>query len=314
VNGVLRQAVRADIPGMHRVRLAVRENRLTSSVIREEHYVPEIEVTGRGWVITEAGRVVAFAVGNREAKNIWALFVDPERDGRGYGRRLHDAMVEWLFSQGVAFIWLSTDPGTRAQRFYEAAGWRFCRVLPDGEHHYELRQNADPLPRTAGHAVLRRLRSEDLEVFRAYREDPLVGRYQGWSPMSQSAALAFINEMAVIKLFEPGEWAQLAIARTEDGVLVGDLGLFVAKDGAHAEVGFTLSPAAQGRGYGAAAVAEAIRLVFEQTAVRRVVGITDARNTSSVRLLERVGMSRVEAREVVFKGETCTEWVYAKRR
>ncbi|HET7238646.1 MAG TPA: GNAT family N-acetyltransferase [Terrimicrobiaceae bacterium] len=142
MDGVLRQAVRADIPGMHRVRLAVRENRLTSTAIREEHYAPEIEVTGRGWVITEEGEVVAFAVGNRETQNIWALFVDPEREGRGYGRTLHEAMVEWLFSQGVARIWLSTDPGTRAQRFYEAAGWSFGRVLPDGEHYYELRRSA----------------------------------------------------------------------------------------------------------------------------------------------------------------------------
>lgn len=137
-DGVLRHAVRDDIPGMHRVRLAVRENRLTSTAIGEEHYFAEIELTGRGWVITEAGTVVAFAVGNRDAQNVWALFVDPQREGRGYGRRLHETMVEWLFSQGVPFIWLSTDPGTRAQRLYEAAGWQFCRVLADGEHCYEL--------------------------------------------------------------------------------------------------------------------------------------------------------------------------------
>jgi len=143
VDLVVRQAVREDIPGMHRVRLAVRENRLTSTVIRAEDYVREIEVTGRGWVITEEGNVVAFAVGNRETQNIWALFVDPEREGRGYGRRLHEVMVEWLFSQGVPFIWLSTDPGTRAQRFYEAAGWSFCRVLPDGEHYYELHRSKE---------------------------------------------------------------------------------------------------------------------------------------------------------------------------
>ena len=142
MEGVLRQAVREDIPGMHRVRLAVRENRLRSTVIREEHYVAEIEVTGRGWVITERGRIVAFAVGNKETRNVWALFVDPAHEGRGYGRRLHEAMVEWLFQQGVPSIWLSTDPGTRAQRFYETAGWTFRCVLPDGERYYELHRAA----------------------------------------------------------------------------------------------------------------------------------------------------------------------------
>ena len=123
---------------MHRVRLAVRENRLTSSAIGEEHYVQVIESTGRGWVAEEHGSVVGFAVGNARTGNIWALFVDPEHEGHGHGRRLHDAMVEWLFLQGKHRLWLSTDPHTRAQRFYESAGWSFVRLLPDGEALYEL--------------------------------------------------------------------------------------------------------------------------------------------------------------------------------
>lgn len=48
---------------MHRVRLAVRENRLTSR-ITEEDYIPAIEETGRGWVVEVDGGVVGFAVGN----------------------------------------------------------------------------------------------------------------------------------------------------------------------------------------------------------------------------------------------------------
>jgi GNAT superfamily N-acetyltransferase len=140
--GVLRQALVEDIPGMHRVRLAVRENKLTSSAIREAHYVPEITITGRGWVVTEADVVVAFAVGNRKSSNIWALFVDPAHERKGYGRKLLGVTVEWLFAEGVECIWLSTDPHTRAQRVYEAAGWSFCRILPDGEHYYKLHRNA----------------------------------------------------------------------------------------------------------------------------------------------------------------------------
>jgi GNAT superfamily N-acetyltransferase len=140
----LRQAVRSDVPSMHRIRMAVRENRLVSTVIDEADYIPEIETTGRGWVITEHDAVVAFAVGNRETRSIWALFVDPAHEGKGYGRQLHDAMVAWLFSQGLTSLWLSTEPGTRAQRFYEAAGWSFRRVLDSGERYYELHvKNSD---------------------------------------------------------------------------------------------------------------------------------------------------------------------------
>jgi aminoglycoside 6'-N-acetyltransferase len=167
------------------------------------------------------------------------------------------------------------------------------------------------LPRPAGPVLLRRLRASDLAIFHAYRSDPVVCRYQAWSPMSQAEASEFIAEMETVPLFQPGQWAQVAIARAEDDALVGDMGLFVAEDLSSAEIGFTLSPAARSRGYATAAAAAAIQLLFEQTAVSRIIGITDARNAASVGVLERVGMSQVESREVVFKGEPCVEWVYS---
>ena len=52
--GTLPQAQRADIPAMHRMRLAVHENTL-ASVATEEDYVPAIEETGRGRVIEVNG-------------------------------------------------------------------------------------------------------------------------------------------------------------------------------------------------------------------------------------------------------------------
>jgi GNAT superfamily N-acetyltransferase len=136
---VVRVATVEDIPDMHRVRLSVTENRLTSSAITEASYVPEIQTRGRGWVAVEDGRILGFAVGNRENGNIWALFVTPSAEGRGVGRRLHDEMVAWLFDQGCRRLWLSTAPGTKAQRFYESAGWQFREHLPGGEAMYELR-------------------------------------------------------------------------------------------------------------------------------------------------------------------------------
>ena len=133
----LRQATRLDIPGMHRVRRAVRENRLTSSIISEEHYVPAIETTGRGWVIEIEGHIVAFAVGNKNTGNIWALFVDPDHEGLGYGRRLHDVMIEWLFQNKIRRLNLSTAFDTRAEKFYEEAGWTKTGKRENGEVYFE---------------------------------------------------------------------------------------------------------------------------------------------------------------------------------
>jgi len=135
---MLRQARREDIPAIHRVRMSVRENRLVSRVITDADILEAIEVLGRGWVVESQGEIVAFAIGNATDGNIWALFVEPEYERRGYGRQLHDTMVAWLWSQGLGSLWLTTDPGTRAQRFYEAAGWKRTDTTQRGEARLEL--------------------------------------------------------------------------------------------------------------------------------------------------------------------------------
>ena len=162
--------------------------------------------------------------------------------------------------------------------------------------------------------MLRRLTRADLAAFQAYRGDPELGKYQGWSPMSDEKALAFLSEMSTAPLFRPGSWTQIGIAEAPRQDLSGDIGLFLSEDGRHAEIGFTLARHAQGRGVATTAVREAIKLIFDCTSVDRVLGITDVRNSASVRLLERVGMERVEARNTVFRGEPCDEYVYAVAR
>jgi GNAT superfamily N-acetyltransferase len=137
---VLRAARASDIPAIQRVRASVKENRLVSTVVTDEDVRTAIEDTGRGWVVEKAGEVVAFAIGNAVNGNIWALFVRPEAEGRGYGRQLHDTMVDWLWTAGLDRLWLTTEPGTRAQRFYEAAGWHLTGLTDRGELRYEMQR------------------------------------------------------------------------------------------------------------------------------------------------------------------------------
>ena len=132
---VLRVATREDIPAMHRIRLAVRENILTSKV-DESDYLEVIEKLGQGWVIEADGIMTGFAFGTLDG-NIWALFVHPDHERRGYGRILHAVMVSWLFAQGCDRLWLTTGTGTRAERFYRAAGWAHVGD-EGGEARYEM--------------------------------------------------------------------------------------------------------------------------------------------------------------------------------
>ena len=136
---------------MHRIRLSVHENRLSDpTMIQPSDYVPMITTRGRGWVAELEGQIAGFAVADRSRANIWALFVAPEFEGRGFGRALHDAMAEWMFSEGLERVWLGTEPGTRAEQFYRAAGWQYVES-ERGEAKYELtrgewlsRRSGDP--------------------------------------------------------------------------------------------------------------------------------------------------------------------------
>jgi [ribosomal protein S5]-alanine N-acetyltransferase len=170
------------------------------------------------------------------------------------------------------------------------------------------------LPRQFNGIVLRRLALADLVAFQGYRTDAVLGQYQGWSPMSDTQAAAFLKEMSTAVLIQPGVWCQLGIAKAENQTLIGDIGLLLARDGRYAEIGFTLSRQWQGQGIATISAREAINLVFEVTEAEQVIGITDSRNISSIRLLERVGMRRIKSVTTVFRDEPCIEYTYALDR
>jgi GNAT superfamily N-acetyltransferase len=139
---VLRQARRTDIPGILRVRYAVSENRLDSRVISETDVAEALERTGRGWVIELGDDIVAFTIGIAQTGNIWALFVAPPHEGLGYGKQLYDTVVKWLRTRTSGPLWLTTQPGTRAERFYARAGWIRCGSAANGNLRLELPASA----------------------------------------------------------------------------------------------------------------------------------------------------------------------------
>jgi GNAT superfamily N-acetyltransferase len=136
---LLRQATVADIAAMHRVRLAVRENVLTNPArVTEAHYLAAINERGRGWVIEAEGQILAFAFGDVTDGSIWALFVDPQHEGRGHGKRLQTVMLDWLWAQGLERLWLTTASGSRAEKFYAMTGWQSVGTTPDGDARFEM--------------------------------------------------------------------------------------------------------------------------------------------------------------------------------
>jgi len=170
------------------------------------------------------------------------------------------------------------------------------------------------LPVAKDNTLVRTMQSADWEGFHSYRCDDELARYQGWSPMMPKDSQAFVQEMSAAPALRPGSWIQLTIADATSNRILGDVGLYLEPDESAAEIGFTLSRAAQGKGHAVRAVGLSLSLVFAASSVPFVRAVTDSRNASSIRVLEQTKFTKSSTQRAMFKGEECTELVYVFRR
>lgn len=136
---LIREATVADIKRIQVVRHLVKENVLSDpSLVTDADCEEYITQRGKGWVSEVDGLVVGFAIADLKDNSIWALFLQPEYEGKGIGRKLHDKMLGWYFSNSNETVWLTTSPNTRASMFYRKAGWKEVGVKSNGEIKFEM--------------------------------------------------------------------------------------------------------------------------------------------------------------------------------
>ena len=122
---VFREAITEDIKQIQIVRHLVKENTLSDpSLVTDSDCEEYINVRGKGWVCEVDNTIVGFAIADLKDNNIWALFINPEFEHKGIGKKLHGIMLDWYFAQTQRAVWLGTAPNTRAEGFYKAAGWK----------------------------------------------------------------------------------------------------------------------------------------------------------------------------------------------
>lgn len=158
------------------------------------------------------------------------------------------------------------------------------------------------------------LREDDLDALAAIQSDPDVCRYMLYEPRSRERVAQLIAEsMPLDTLTADGDDMQPAI-RLADGTLIGTLYVkLVSAADRQAEIGWALSPAAQGRGYAAEAASVLLDALFDDAGLHRVRADLDPRNTASIALCRRLGM-REEAlfrEDLWFKGAWGDTAVYA---
>ena len=119
-----REAVVTDIPQIQIVRHSVKENALSNPELITDKLCEEyLTVRGKGWVCETENGIVGFAIVDLKGHNVWALFIKPEYEGKGIGKKLHKMMLDWYFEQTTETLWLGTSFNTRAETFYRMQGW-----------------------------------------------------------------------------------------------------------------------------------------------------------------------------------------------
>lgn len=120
-----RQAIPEDIPQIQIVRNSVKENQLSNPNLIPDDLVEEfITKRGKGFVCEIDDKIVGFSIVDFVENNVWALFILPNFERKGIGKKLHQLMLDEYFSKTKETIWLSTEANSRAEIFYKKQGWK----------------------------------------------------------------------------------------------------------------------------------------------------------------------------------------------
>ncbi|HWA17474.1 MAG TPA: GNAT family N-acetyltransferase [Devosia sp.] len=140
--------------------------------------------------------------------------------------------------------------------------------------------------------VLSGWRREQIEDLVRLHGDPAVSRYltaQGL-PWTREAMEAALDNW--IELFETRRLGKLRVTRKEDGVLVGRCGYAIYEPTGEPEIGYALYPEFWGKGYALEAASGMRDWIFRETEATHFIGIADVRNEASLKVLDKIGMTR----------------------
>ncbi|MCP4217110.1 MAG: GNAT family N-acetyltransferase [bacterium] len=162
--------------------------------------------------------------------------------------------------------------------------------------------------------VLRNLLESDLDDFLEYRCDPEVAKYQGWEPFDKDAANDYIMKFKDTVPDIPGKWMQFGIVLKSNNKLIGDCAFKCQEDEPRiADIGASLSRDYQGKGYATETMIAVFGYLFGIMKLHRIIGVADAENRGSIKLMERLGMRKEGhyIKNIFFKGAWGDECLYA---
>ncbi len=139
---------------------------------------------------------------------------------------------------------------------------------------------------------LRKLSMRDAQDIFDYSQDPQVARYVLWEAQtSLSEARSYIRFM--LRKYRLGEPASWGIEWKETGRIIGTIGfMWIQRDNAAAEVGYSLSRAYWNRGIMTEALRALLRYGFRSMNLNRIEAQHETENPASGAVMRKCGMQR----------------------
>lgn len=160
--------------------------------------------------------------------------------------------------------------------------------------------------------LLHRLTVPDADALFQYRSLPEVTRFQGFAPTSVEDAVRFIEEDICHEMNQPDTWFQLGIFLDEEKLLIGDLGIHFLPEESVAEIGVTIAPGFQSKGFAKEAVRGVLNFLFDVLHKSKVVASVDPENIRSMALMAGIGfqLEGINKNTVFFRGAWTDDAVF----
>ena len=145
----------------------------------------------------------------------------------------------------------------------------------------------------------------DWAFFRSLRENRDVMRYMAAIAPEKETRRVFAARLMAEHVF--------VIRFQDDDTPLGDIGLQISPENREeADIGYTVVPAAQGKGIASEALRAVCDYAFSQTSVKAINAYVLADNGGSVRVLEKAGFVRTQVLEKAYEidGVRYDDWVY----
>jgi hypothetical protein len=98
MNIIIREAQPEDIPQIQIVRNSVKENTLSDpGLVTDKDCEEFLFERGKGWVGETENQIVGFSIIDLKENNIWALFVHPDFENKGYWNETSRCHAQLVF-------------------------------------------------------------------------------------------------------------------------------------------------------------------------------------------------------------------------